>query len=46
MSLSTHVLDTSRGVPAAGIQVTLQRDDKGWVLVGGRVVNAGVRQLD
>jgi 5-hydroxyisourate hydrolase len=26
MSLSTHVLDTARGEPAAGVRVTLQRD--------------------
>ena len=27
MSLSTHVLDTSRGRPAAGVPVTLYRQD-------------------
>jgi 5-hydroxyisourate hydrolase len=43
MSLSTHVLDTSRGVPAAGIQVTLQRDEEGWVLVGDGTTDADGR---
>lgn len=33
-SISTHVLDTSRGVPAEGIPVTLERlDDGAWTLV-------------
>ena len=30
MSLSTHVLDTSRGRPAAGIAVRLELHDDGW----------------
>jgi 5-hydroxyisourate hydrolase len=45
--LSTHVLDTSRGVPAAGMVVTLERADGAtWKLLGqgqtdtdGRVPN-------
>ncbi len=34
--ITTHVLDTARGRPAAGVPVTLERaDDKGsWALLG------------
>lgn len=37
VSISTHVLDTARGAPAAGIEVTLERvgKDGGASLVGG-----------
>jgi 5-hydroxyisourate hydrolase len=36
MSLSTHVLDTSRGCPAAGIAVRLERrePDGSWAMLG------------
>ena len=30
MSLSTHVLDTSKGRPAGGIRVRLELHDGGW----------------
>ena len=30
MSISTHVLDTSMGQPAAGIAVRLEREADGW----------------
>jgi hydroxyisourate hydrolase len=34
VSLSTHVLDTARGEPAAGVPVRLDRSDgSGWVAV-------------
>jgi 5-hydroxyisourate hydrolase len=34
-ALSTHVLDTSIGRPAAGVAVTLERRESGaWLLVG------------
>ena len=35
-AISTHVLDTARGCPAAGVTVTLeQRNDRGhWLFVG------------
>jgi 5-hydroxyisourate hydrolase len=34
MSLSTHVLDTARGLPAAGVPVSLaRRDGDGWTTV-------------
>ena len=35
MGISTHVLDTARGKPAAGIEVVLEvRDGDRWTLVG------------
>lgn len=37
MGLSTHVLDTARGRPAAGVAVVVERDADGWVEVA-RVV--------
>ena len=35
-AITTHVLDTSRGRPAAGVHVTLERNDEvgAWQLVG------------
>jgi 5-hydroxyisourate hydrolase len=33
MGVSTHVLDTASGRPAAGVPVTLERDEGGWVVV-------------
>lgn len=40
--LSTHVLDTAQGKPAAGMQFTLsRRDDADW-----RVLSAGVTNAD
>jgi 5-hydroxyisourate hydrolase len=39
-SLTTHVLDTARGVPAAGLRVTLERDG---VRVAEAVTNADGR---
>jgi hydroxyisourate hydrolase len=42
MSLSTHVLDTARGEPAAGVPVRLDHHDgAGWVAVA-----AGYTDLD
>ena len=38
MTVSTHVLDTSRGRPASGVPVSLERD--------GAVVAAGVTDAD
>ncbi len=35
MGISTHILDTTRGRPAAGVEVTLEREEGGaWVAVG------------
>ncbi len=40
MSISTHVLDTARGVPAAGIAVVLQRRTADtWATVGEGVTD-------
>jgi 5-hydroxyisourate hydrolase len=43
MSLSTHILDTSRGRPAAGVTVRLDaRQDDGWqTLVEGKTNEDG-----
>ena len=44
MSLSTHVLDTSRGRPAAGVTVRLDgHRDGGWTLVDEGRTNADGR---
>jgi 5-hydroxyisourate hydrolase len=44
MSLSTHVLDTARGRPAAGVRVMVElRDGDGWRGVGGGVTDADGR---
>ncbi len=33
--ISTHILDTARGCPAAGVPVQLERQDNGeWVILG------------
>ena len=42
-TLSTHVLDTSLGRPAAGVPVTLSRDDG---TPGGVALGAGVTDAD
>ena len=42
--LSTHVLDTERGLPAAGLSVTLAQEFKGaWTVVGEAVTDADGR---
>jgi len=44
MSLTTHVLDTARGRPAAGVRVRVEtRDGGGWRAVGGGVTDADGR---
>jgi 5-hydroxyisourate hydrolase len=45
VSISTHVLDTMRGVPATGLGVTLSRRDArgGWVPLGGAATDADGR---
>jgi 5-hydroxyisourate hydrolase len=49
VSISTHVLDTMRGTPAAGLEVTLSRrePDGDWKIVGDAVTDADgrVREL-
>jgi 5-hydroxyisourate hydrolase len=38
--LSTHVLDTAHGCPAAGMTIHLQRHDgRGWATLQSRVLN-------
>lgn len=47
MSLSTHVLDTARGEPAAGVPVRLQRHVRDqWVLVANGATDADGRLRD
>jgi 5-hydroxyisourate hydrolase len=44
-AITTHVLDTARGVPAAGVGVVLERQhDSGWDLVGRGETDADGRQ--
>lgn len=45
MSISTHVLDTARGRPAAGMRVTLSRRKAGgpWSVVGRAVTDTDGR---
>jgi 5-hydroxyisourate hydrolase len=40
-SITTHVLDTARGRPAAGVPITLEHrvDDGSWALVGAGVTD-------
>jgi 5-hydroxyisourate hydrolase len=46
-TISTHVLDTARGRPAAGIPVTLEVEGPGaWQLVGKGTTNADGRLSD
>ena len=45
--ITTHVLDTSRGRPAAGVPVTLEVEAAGgWTLVGKGATNADGRISD
>ena len=47
MSLSTHVLDTARGEPAAGVPVRLERhQDGGWAAVASGTTDADGRLRD
>jgi 5-hydroxyisourate hydrolase len=46
-TISTHVLDTARGRPAAGVRVTLEaRAGNGWERVGGGVTDGDGRVPD
>lgn len=45
--ITTHVLDTARGRPAAGVPVTLEsRSEAGWTLVGRGATDADGRLRD
>lgn len=45
MGISTHVLDTSRGRPAAGVAVALERrDGEAWTTLGRGATDADGRQ--
>ena len=44
-AITTHVLDTARGVPAAGVAVVLEREEaSGWRLIGRGETDADGRQ--
>ncbi len=44
-AITTHVLDTARGVPAIGVGVVLERrDDSGWAVIGSGRTDADGRQ--
>jgi 5-hydroxyisourate hydrolase len=53
-AITTHVLDTARGTPAVGIEVTLERYDAPaaenvpgrWRTIGGGITNAEGRIMD
>lgn len=46
-AITTHVLDLSRGCPASGVPVILQREADGdWELIGGGITNADGRVTD
>lgn len=46
-AITTHVLDTSRGRPAAGLPVVLERAvDSGWQTIGGGTTDADGRAND
>ncbi len=45
--ITTHVLDTSRGSPAVGVPVVLERDvDSGWQPIGRGATDADGRAND
>lgn len=41
--ITTHVLETATGRPAAGVAATLERLDEGWVAVGSGVTDTDGR---
>jgi 5-hydroxyisourate hydrolase len=45
MSLSTHVLDTSIGRPAAQMAVRLERESGGWIEVSSAVTDSDGRAV-
>jgi 5-hydroxyisourate hydrolase len=45
--ITTHVLDTARGLPAHGVPIVLEHaTDDGWVLVGSATTDADGRARD
>jgi 5-hydroxyisourate hydrolase len=45
--ITTHVLDTARGLPAQGVPVVLEHaDGEGWELLGSGVTDADGRARD
>jgi 5-hydroxyisourate hydrolase len=47
MTISTHVLDTARGLPVAGVPVSLQRNESdAWTVVAAGVTDGDGRLRD
>jgi 5-hydroxyisourate hydrolase len=47
VGISTHILDTTRGRPAAGVKVTLEKaDSKGFAVLGGGTTDEDGRVKD
>ena len=44
--ISTHVLDTSRGVPAAGVRILLERLESSRATAAGREISRTVTDAD
>jgi len=42
-AITTHVLDTARGCPAAGIPVVLEKLSEGWIRIGTGTTNSDGR---
>lgn len=46
-TISTHVLDTARGIPAEGVPLELEtQTDRGWERIGGGTTNHDGRVQD
>lgn len=45
-AITTHILDTAQGRPAAGVEVTLERQQDGWRTLGRGVTNTDGRVGD
>jgi len=43
MGISTHVLDTAKGRPAAGVAITLEIDRGGWQVIASGATNSDGR---
>ena len=39
MGISTHILDTSKGRPAAGVSITLEIESNGWQVIARGTTN-------
>lgn len=44
--ITTHILDTSIGKPAAGISIVLQQEKNGWNIISNGITNSDGRISD